>query len=100
MTNKQHDLLNKAIELWGVDAQIEMIEEETLELSLAIHKFRRSKIYNCKDLHDRKKKVIDEIADVEIIIETAKKVFGYKQVENRRNFKFARLKQRIKNNSF
>ena len=34
-------ILDKAIEAWGLDAQLEMVIEECLELALALQKLKR-----------------------------------------------------------
>jgi len=61
MDKKQ--LYKKAIEKWGKEAQILMLFEEMAELQKAVCKLNRT--VNGGDLNI----VIDEIADVEIMIE-------------------------------
>ena len=59
MINK--DLYQSALDLWGFDAQVGMVIEECAELILALRKASR-------DIA-RKEDVIDEIADVRIMVE-------------------------------
>lgn len=87
------ELLHEAINKWGVDAQVEMIIEECLELALALQKLKRKR-------GDREEKilvVIDEIADVRIVIEQAIIIFGdpNKKIHERIDFKMNRLKERL-----
>jgi NTP pyrophosphatase (non-canonical NTP hydrolase) len=83
-------LLQACIDKWGVDEQIRMIQEECLELALAIRKFYRNnqtiEYYN---------KVIDEIADVELMLEQAKFIFDPFAIEKRLEYKVNRLKERL-----
>jgi len=84
-------LLEEAISTWGVDAQVQMIEEECIELALAIHKLRRNRGDNMKKLED----VVDEIADVKIMIKQAEKIFDKEAIDQRVIFKMDRLKDRL-----
>lgn len=84
-------LLEQAIKQWGVEAQVEMIEEECIELALAIHKLRRNRGDNMKKLEN----VCDEIADVKIMIQQAEKIFDKEAIDQRVIFKMNRLKERL-----
>lgn len=88
------DLLNEAINKWGVDAQIEMIEEECIELILALKRLKRNRGNKEEKLLD----VVDEIADVRIIIEQAIILFNDPNniIQERIDFKMNRLKERLK----
>lgn len=83
-------ILQKAIDLWGFDAQCEMIEEECLELALAIQKFKRR-----GDKATKYNNIIDEIADVKIMISQAERIFPIDQINERIDFKMKRLSERI-----
>lgn len=85
--------LNKAIVKWGADAQLEIIIEECIELALALQKFKR----HGGDREQKVLSVIDEIADVRIMIEQAIILFGEpsNKIQERIDFKMNRLKQRI-----
>ena len=64
-------ILESAISLWGIEAQCEMIIEECMELALALQKMKR--IRGDKDA--KYKAVIDEIANVKIMIHQAERIF-------------------------
>ena len=84
-------ILDKAIETWDIDAQLEMVIEECLELALALQKLKRLR----GDMTQKEKNVIDEIADVKIMIKQAEKIFGSEQVNERVDFKMNRLNERL-----
>jgi NTP pyrophosphatase (non-canonical NTP hydrolase) len=83
-------LYAKALLKWGLDAQLDMAQEECAELIMAINKLRRSK-------YRRKSFVAEEIADVRIMINQI--VLGLeiqKQVDKFNDLKMARLERRLK----
>lgn len=84
-------ILDKAIETWGIDAQLEMVIEECLELALALQKLKRLR----GDMTQKEKNVIDEIADVKIMIKQAEKIFGSEPVNECVDFKMNRLNERL-----
>lgn len=61
---EEAELYKKAIELWGLGSQLDILLEECCELIHAIHKMRRSK--------DTILHVAEEAADVSICIEQIK----------------------------
>lgn len=87
------ELLHQAINKWGVDAQIEMIIEECLELAVALQKLKRKR----GDHEQKLVAVIDEIADVRIIIEQAIIIFADpdNKIQQRIDFKMNRLSERL-----
>jgi hypothetical protein len=84
------ELLKKAIELWGEKAQREMVIEEALELGLALMKLRRS-----GDPEKRMADVIDEVADMKIMVAQAELLFDLEAINTRVEFKMNRLKKKI-----
>ena len=84
-------ILKKAIEKWGVESQHDMIIEECLELALALQNLKRER----GDLKQKITNIIDEIADVEIMIKQAKIMFGEQRVNDRIDIKMIRLRMRI-----
>lgn len=92
------DILKRAIQLWGAEAQKEMIIEECLELAVALQKNKRSDI--AKGSEDRKKeqifKIEDEIADVKIMIAQAEMIFDRNNINQRIRYKMNRLEKRVK----
>lgn len=93
MTQEQMRNLNTIVETYGNDAQEDMAIEECSELIKAILKFRRS---NAKD-SDLRDAVIDEIADVQIMLTQLGIIFNcVEEVNERIDFKIDRQMDRIK----
>lgn len=93
MTQKQLRDLNTIVETYGLDKQEDMAIEECSELIKAILKFRRS---NAKD-SDLRDAVIDEIADVQIMLTQLGIIFNcVEEVNERIDFKIDRQMGRIK----
>lgn len=90
------ETLKKAIEVWGERAQLEMAQEESTELALAIRKYIRQP--NEERLND----MSGEIADVEIMIEQLKLMLPSIQsrVDEIKDFKITRLKGRLEKQEF
>lgn len=89
------NVYQKAIEKWGVDAQVDMMQEECLELALAIRKHRR------EPTKERFEDFIDEVADVIIMANQMQNVEGWQEKINERiAFKLNRLNARISKNIF
>lgn len=85
MTQKQLRDLNTIVETYGSDKQEDMAIEECSELIKAILKFRRSNA------------VIDEIADVQIMLTQLGIIFNcVEEVNERIDFKIDRQMGRIK----
>lgn len=92
MTQEQMRNLNTIVETYGNDAQEDMAIEECSELIKAILKFRRS---NAKD-SDLRDAVIDEIADVQIMLTQLGIIFNcVEEVNERIDFKIDRQMGRI-----
>jgi len=88
----EHRILQDAINKWGEDAQIAMIQEEAIELSLALHKFRT----RGGSIED----VIDELADMKIMLAQAEIMLPKDAVNNRVAYKMKRLKGRLDRSEF
>lgn len=82
-------ILNKAIETYGVEDQLRMVFEEMAELTQAI----------CKNLRgvDNLNNVVEEIADVEIMLEQIKMIYDIEQweVDIQKKAKLIRLAERL-----
>lgn len=63
--NLKKTLYLKAIEKWGDELQLNLLEEECLELALAVRHYQRRRT-------DSPANLIEEMADVEIMLEQAK----------------------------
>ena len=93
---KREELYQKAIEKWGAVSQIEMLNEESIELALAVRKFLRNN-KNSEYEFTNATNLIEEIADVEIMIEQLCYIFTNfrEQIQEVKDFKLQRLEKRI-----
>lgn len=81
--------LEMAINKYGEEAQIKMLLEEMSELQKEICKFWRGK--------DNSVDIADEVADVEIMLDQTKMIFGIEEVvATHRRMKINRLAERLK----
>ena len=88
MTENQRAVLQEAIDTYGKDNQLWMVIEEMSELAKEICKNKRGQ--------DNEDQIADEIADVTIMLEQAKMIFGNAdQVEKQIQYKVNRLKFRL-----
>ncbi len=85
----QTEILKLAIETYGTDEQSRMCQEEMSELSVALNKHHRE--HSEKTLRD----VREEIADVCVMMQQAKMMFGEKEVDKIIMQKVQRLKGRL-----
>lgn len=85
----EEDVIRKAIDTYGNDAQLWMVIEEMSELSKEICKFKRGK--------DNFLEIADEMADVYIMLEQLKRLCAVPQdlIQQRIDFKFDRLRKRL-----
>ena len=83
-----HDLYNEAIGKWGRDAVTAKAIEECGELVSVLAKYSLNEEHYGFDTS----KVIDEIADVTIMMEQLALIYGYSDVHRRIDFKRDRLK--------
>lgn len=94
----EKDVLQKAIDTYGEEAQQDMAIEEALELALAILKHRRAKRENSTEeyIARRKNNIIEESADVKVMIKQLEMMFDCKEeVQEQMKFKVDRLKKRM-----
>ena len=88
MNDNLKAILQNAIDTYGKDAQLWMVIEEMSELAKEICKYQRGR--------DNREQIADEVADVTIMLEQVKMMFGISDaVERRIVAKVARLKRRI-----
>lgn len=101
MTQEQLRNLNTIVEKYGTAPQIDMAIEESSELIKALLKYRRKK--NSAEIFDEKElraAVIDEIADVSIMVTQLQIIFGcMAETEERIAYKIARQINRIRERS-
>lgn len=90
-----HNIMQRAIDTYGRQAQIDVAIEEMAELTKALLKTRRVS----DDDHDAHVRadihVIEEIADVEIMIDQLKIMYGEPHVDAVRKQKLVRLEARM-----
>lgn len=83
------ELYRKAIETWGIEAQVFMVMEETGEMLNALAKANRGR--------STKEEIITELADVSIMMEQMAYYFGYTEFEEEKKKKLERLERRLSN---
>ncbi|GAB0155924.1 hypothetical protein CHRYSEOSP005_11860 [Chryseobacterium sp. Alg-005] len=102
LENRQ-EVYQMAVDKWGHVAQMEMLQEEATELAQAALKLALSaRKFMRKDTQETFKNLASEMADVEIMIEQMKFMFPSinPMIEDQKNFKVNRLKNRVENNTF
>ena len=86
----RNSLYLRAIKLWGIEAQTLMVIEEMAELQKALCKFWRS------GFRENHSQVVDEIADVEIMLEQLRLILPWSEAVNTaKRQKIERLRTRI-----
>lgn len=89
-SDEQKSVLHEAISVYGINSQLWMAVEEMSELTKEICKERRKK--------SSLEKITDEIADVTVMIEQLKMIFGISDdmVNARIQYKVKRLESRLR----
>ena len=93
-TSCDERIMRQAIETYGVQAQCDVAIEEMAELTKAIMKIRRV-ADDYKKTQPALDNLLEEIADVDIMIDQMKIMWGQKQVEEYRRKKLERLERRL-----
>ncbi len=102
----EKNILRKAIDTYGEQAQEDMFIEESAELIKAILKYRRLEARTLKNLNEDYSaeimvllgNIAEEIADCLITIEQLKMIFNCEdEVKEQVEFKINRLKERLNN---
>jgi NTP pyrophosphatase (non-canonical NTP hydrolase) len=85
------ELYELALDKYGVENQLNQLQEECAELIVAVNKHRRTPFNDIKV-------IIDECADVLIMIDQIANIYDIEDdIEDRIQFKLNRLKERLKN---
>ena len=85
------EILEKAVNTYGLENQLNQLQEECAELIVAVNKTRRCNFIDLDPL-------VDEIADVTIMMEQIINHFNLEiRVNDRIQFKLNRLKERLEN---
>lgn len=87
---KRMEIYAHAINKWGNDSQINMLNEECGELITAVAQLPRGRVSE----HD----VLTELADVHIMVEQIALILGYDKFEKEKDRKLERLRERLKLN--
>ncbi len=82
------DCCRRALEAWGVDAQMFMMMEEAGELITALAQLRRGRV--------EEDAVIDEVADALVVALQMREMIGPEKVDARLHKKVKRLQKRLK----
>lgn len=90
------ELYAHAINKWGVDSQMEMAVEECAELIQALQKLKRVDPANQFLVDGQIEKIASEVADVEIMCEQLRHIFGDTTVDKHRQQKLLRLEILLK----
>lgn len=83
----REEIARQAVETWGHTAQIDMVIEECSELILALQHWKRGR--------NTAEEVASELADVSIMFEQARIMFGADVVDEARRQKITRLVGRL-----
>ena len=83
--NERFKLYKEAVDKWGEEAQINMLNEECGELITAVAQFRRGRTSH----HD----VMTELADVFIMVEQIASMMSYDDFEKELDRKLLKLKE-------
>ena len=92
------EILRKAIDTYGINAQLDMCIEEMSELTKAICKYKRA--FNSKEpvrngAFEAFGNVEEETADVLIMLEQIKMMFDRNNIEQQIEYKTKRLSERL-----
>lgn len=87
MKTDMKEISSQTIKKWGIVAQLWMVVEECAELTNAISKFERGRVNELS--------VIEELADVSIMVDQMSFYFGKTEFESIREVKLQRLLDRL-----
>jgi len=94
-------LIEKMLQLYGQDPQLLMVVEESLELALSVVKFLRKTANAVPGKHVDKetliKNMVEEAADVSIVLKNIPTLFGEDNVQAEIDRKVARQWKRVEN---
>ncbi len=93
-------IYEEALDVWGEDSQIEQLIEECSELILSLQKLKRHRRFNQGKRLDRINDVLEEIADVKIMIKQIELIFPPSEVNRYESIKLDRLRKRLDEYSF
>lgn len=84
------EILQKAIDKWGKETQINKIQEEALELALVLNQRKCP----TKDVEQIEANLYDELADMKIMMAQAEMLFDADRINERVKFKLDKLQSK------
>ena len=84
------ELYQAALEMWGLEAQLGMLQEECAEVVVAVNKYRRG----CPSV-DLADSLAQELADVEIMVEQMRAAGFALPIDQHKRAKLERLQKRV-----
>ncbi|MCD8356273.1 MAG: hypothetical protein LUE11_06850 [Clostridia bacterium] len=93
LITQEENIMQRAIDTYGVQAQCDVAIEEMAELTKALLKIRRADDHTAQMA--ALDNIIEEIADVSIMVDQLKIMWGPKYVEEARYQKLRRLDGRL-----
>ena len=94
-------IYEEALDVWGEDSQIEQLIEECSEIILALQKLKRNRRFNLTDEREQRiEDVLEEIADVKIMIRQIELIFSPESVAKYEQIKLDRLRKRLDDYAF
>lgn len=87
-TEEQKSIEKEAVETYGIDAQMRMLQEECGELIVAVGHYLRGREGSLANL-------CEELADVRIMVEQIEIALDNPAIEELYNYKLGRLKKRL-----
>jgi len=91
----ERGIMQRAIDRYGVQAQSDQCVQECAELTQAIMKIRQLSIASHTEQVAALENIIEEIADVGIMIDQMRMIYGAADVDAARERKLVRLAQRL-----
>ncbi len=89
-TKMNKEILQKAIDKWGKETQINKIQEEALELALVLNQRKCP----TKDVEQMEANLYDELADMKIMMAQAEMLFDADRINERVKFKLDKLQSK------
>lgn len=83
------NLYQQALDKWGIESQLRLAQEECAELIAAINQYQRGRL---SEVH-----VIEEIADVRIMMRQLTLYFGEENIKTLEEEKLKRLEKYLEN---
>lgn len=80
-SSRTYTIIQRMCKRYGADSQIDVCIEEMSELTKALIKSRRSKLYTRESEYDGVQEIKEEIADVYLMLEYIKHIFNLSEYD-------------------